>query len=64
MNTIVKVAVNYAADMLDAQAWDLDYSLKGAEWDSRARLDLIALQYGLTSGFEVYCEHNTGEAQS
>ena len=64
MRKIVKVAVNYAADMLDAQAWDLDYSLKGAEWDCRARLDLIALQYGLTSGFEVYCEHNTGEAQS
>ena len=64
MKTIVKVAVNYAADMLDAQAWDLDYSLKGAEWDSRARLDLIALQYGLTSGFDVYCEHNTKEAQS
>jgi len=64
MNTIVKIAVNYAADMLDAEAWDLDYFLKGAEWDCRARLDMIALQYGLTSGFEVFCEHNTEEAQS
>ena len=64
MRKIVKVATNYAADMLDVEAWDLDYALKGAEWDCRARLDLIALQYGLKSGFEVYCEHNTEEAQS
>jgi len=64
MNTVIKVAVNYAADMLDAEAWDLDYFLKGAEWDARARLDCIALQYGITSGYEVFCEHNTEEAQS
>ena len=54
MNNIVKVAVDYAVDNLDAMAWDLDYDLKGVEWDARERLDRIAMRYGVTEGLEVY----------
>ena len=54
MNSIVKVAVEYTADHADAMAWDLDYDLKGVEWDARERLDRIAIRYGVTDDLEVY----------
>jgi hypothetical protein len=54
MNKIVKVAVEYTADHADAMAWDLDYDLKGVEWDARERLDRIAIRYGVTDDLEVY----------
>jgi len=54
MINIVEVAVAYTADHVDAMAWDLDYDLKGVEWDARERLDRIAMRYGVTDGLEVY----------
>ena len=57
MNTsdsIVDVAVSYALNMADAEAWDRKYYLEGLEYDTQARLDLIALQYGITTGLWVY----------
>jgi hypothetical protein len=54
MSSIVKVAVEYTADHVDAMAWDLDYDLKGVEWDARERLDRIAVRYGVYHDLEVY----------
>ena len=54
MNNIVKVAVEYTADHADAMAWDLDYDLKGVEWDARERLDRIAIRYDVYHDLEVY----------
>ena len=57
MNTsdsVVEVAVEYALNMADAEAWDRKYYLEGLEYDTQARLDLIALQYGITTGLWVY----------
>ena len=54
MNSIVKIAVEYTADHADAMAWDLDYDLKGVEWDARERLDRIAIRYGVYHDLEVY----------
>lgn len=54
MMSIVKVATNYALDSADAEAWDRKYYLECLEQDTHARLDLIALKYGLTDGLWVY----------
>ena len=57
MNTsdsIVRVALEYALDNADAEAWDRKYYLEGLEQDTHARLDLIALKYGITTGLWVY----------
>jgi len=54
MMSIVKVAVDYALDNADAEAWDRKYYLEGLEWDTHARLDLIALKHGLTDELWVY----------
>ena len=51
---MIESAVAYTADHVDAMAWDLDYDLKGVEWDARERLDRIAMRYGVTDGLEVY----------
>jgi|TARA_R100000479_G_scaffold120083_1_gene61539 hypothetical protein len=54
MMSIVRVAVEYALNSADAEAWDRKYYLEGLEWDTHARLDSIALKYGLTDGLWVY----------
>ena len=61
LDSIVRVAVDYALDSSDAEAWDRKYYLEGLEWDTHARLDLIALKHGITTGLWVYEAPKKGE---